>query len=134
VALSSGRVLGTGTAGGRGKYRFLPEADTDYIFSIIGEETGFIGATIVIALYGFLFFRSLFGSWHNDDFYLRLVGAGLALNIFLNAMVNIGVAMSALPSTGVTLPFISYGGTSLVVNSVSVGLLLNISARRRQVW
>jgi len=62
------------------------------------------------------------------------VGAGLALNIFLNAMVNIGVAMSALPSTGVTLPFISYGGTSLVVNSVSVGLLLNISARRRQVW
>ncbi|MCD4830157.1 MAG: FtsW/RodA/SpoVE family cell cycle protein [Candidatus Cloacimonetes bacterium] len=134
VALSSGRTMGTGASGGRSKYLFLPEAGTDYVFSIIGEEVGFIGATLVVLLFGVLFYRGLFGAWRTEDFYLQLLGAGLSLNIFLNAMVNIGVAMSALPSTGVTLPFISYGGTSMLVNSVSVGLLLNISARRRTVW
>lgn len=134
IALSSGETLGAGTSGGRSKYLFLPESDTDYVFSVIGEEWGFVGATIVILLFGLLFYRGIMGAWSTDDYYLQLVGAGLALNIFLNAMVNIGVAMSALPSTGVTLPFISYGGTSMLVNSISVGLLLNISARRRTVW
>jgi len=134
VALSSGRTLGTGSNGGRSKYLFLPEAGTDYVFSIIGEEWGFVGATIVLLLFAVLFYRGLYGAWRTDDFYLQLLGSGLALNIFLNAIVNIGVAMSALPSTGVTLPFISYGGTSMLVNSISVGLLLNLSASRRTVW
>jgi cell division protein FtsW len=74
--------------------------------------------------------RSFISSNKNKDMFLRFAGFGLALNIFLNAMVNIGVSISALPSTGVTLPFISYGGTSLLVNSVSIGLLLNISSKR----
>jgi cell division protein FtsW (lipid II flippase) len=132
ISLSSGKVFGTGSARGTGKHYFLPEAKTDYIFSIIGEEYGFIGALVVILLYIMLFVRTFISSWKKEDLFLRLAGVGLGLNIFFNAMVNIGVAMAALPSTGVTLPFISYGGTSLLVNSLAIGLLLNISAERKR--
>ena len=86
---------------------------------------------MVFALYCIIFFRGLLASWGLKDFFLKIAGIGLTLNIFFNAFVNIGVAMSALPSTGVTLPFISYGGTSLIANSLSIGLLLNITAERR---
>ena len=130
ISLSSGKLLGTSPSRGTGKHYFLPEAKTDYIFAIIGEEFGFFGAFIVLGLYVFLFYRSLKSSYRNKNLFLKLSGYGLAMNIFFNAMVNIGVGMAALPSTGVTLPFISYGGTSLLVNSFSIGLLLNISAKR----
>ena len=134
TALTSGGLIGVGTEKGLAKHDYLPETHTDYIFSIIGEEFGYLGALVVLLLFALLFYRSMQSSWIQEDFFLKMVGIGLALNIFVNAMVNIGVAMSALPSTGVTLPFISYGGTSLVVNSFSIGVLLNISAKRRQVW
>ncbi|MDY6894265.1 MAG: FtsW/RodA/SpoVE family cell cycle protein [Thermotogota bacterium] len=130
ISLACGKLSGTGPDRGTGKLYFLPEAKTDYIFAIIGEEFGFIGAFIILLLYVILFFRSFFSSAKNKDMFLRFAGYGLALNIFLNAMVNIGVSISALPSTGITLPFISYGGTSLLVNSLSIGLLLNISSQR----
>ena len=130
-ALSSGGFTGKGSMGGMAKYNFLPEAKTDYIFSIIGEQYGFLGSLIIFSLYIFLFYRTIFISEKNRNFYLQLAGIGLSLNIFVNVLVNIGVAMSALPSTGVTLPFISYGGTSFVINSFSIGLLMNISARSR---
>jgi len=130
ISLSSGKLFGTSSGRGTGKHYFLPEAKTDYIFAIIGEEFGFIGAFSVLGLYIFLFYRSLKSSNKKENLFLRLAGYGLGMNIFFNAMVNIGVGMSALPSTGVTLPFISYGGTSLLVNSFSIGLLLNISAKR----
>ncbi len=134
TALSSGRIVGTGSEKGRGKHYYLPEAKTDYVFSVIGEEFGFLGAIVVLGLYVTLFIRALISSWRSESMFLRLFGMGLALNIFINAMVNIGVAISAIPSTGVTLPFISYGGMSLLVNSISIGLLLNISSKRREVW
>ncbi len=134
TALTSGGFIGVGTESGLAKQAYLPETHTDYIYSIIGEEFGYLGALVVLLLFALLFYRSMQSSWSQEDFFLKMVGIGLALNIFVNAMVNIGVAMSALPSTGVTLPFISYGGTSLVVNSFSIGVLLNISAKRRQVW
>lgn len=133
ISLAGGGFIGTGPNRGTGKHYFLPEAKTDYIFSIIGEEFGFPGALFVILLYCLLFYRSVIVSFNNKNFYLKILGAGLAMNIFFNAFVNIGVAMSALPSTGVTLPFISYGGTSFLVNSISIGFLLNISAKRREV-
>jgi cell division protein FtsW (lipid II flippase) len=131
LSLSGGKLLGTTSKRGTGKHYFLPEAKTDYIFSIIGEEFGFLGALFVIGLYIFLFYRVIVNSLRQDDNFLKLAGIGLGMNIFFNAMVNIGVSMAILPSTGVTLPFISYGGTSLLVNSFSVGLLLNISAKKQ---
>jgi len=133
ISLESGGLLGTGVDRGTGKHYFLPEAKTDYVFSIIGEEWGFIGALFVLSLFVFLFTRTMIISYHQDSLFLMLAGMGLGMNIFYNAMVNIGVAISALPSTGVTLPFISYGGTSLLINSITIGLILNISSRRRRI-
>ncbi len=131
IALSSGNFFGTTPKRGTGKHYFLPEAKTDYIYAIIGEEFGFLGAFFILILYAFLFSRSFINSKKQNSFFLQLLGLGLGMNIFYNAIVNIGVAMSAIPSTGVTLPFISYGGTSLIVNSFTIGLLMNISAKRR---
>ncbi|MCF7859042.1 MAG: FtsW/RodA/SpoVE family cell cycle protein [Candidatus Cloacimonetes bacterium] len=133
ISLTSGKIIGTTPSRGTGKHYFLPEAKTDYIYAIIGEEFGFIGALIVMGLYAFLFARTILNSYIQDDMFLKLAGIGLGMNIFFNAIVNIGVAIAALPSTGVTLPFISYGGTSLLLNSFSVGLLLNISAKKQRL-
>lgn len=133
ISLSAGKIFGTSPSHGTGKHYFLPEAKTDYIFAIIGEEFGFLGALMILLLYAFLFLRSILNANKQKDLFLQLLCLGLGMNIFFNAIINIGVAMAALPSTGVTLPFISYGGTSLLVNSFSIGLLLNISARRRKI-
>lgn len=131
ISLSQGGWFGTTSDFGQAKHNYLPESTTDYIFSVIGEEYGFFGSMIVFALYLVIFFKGMLASWNIKDFFLRLAGIGLTLNIFFNAMVNIGVAISALPSTGVTLPFISYGGTSMVTNSICIGLLLSITAVRK---
>ncbi len=133
TALTSGRLFGTGMGRGRAKHYYLPEPRTDYIFTIIGEEFGFLGAIFVFGLHILLFFRSFRIAEAQEDKYLKFLCAGLAMNIFFNALVNTGVAMSILPSTGNTLPFISYGGTALLVDSASVGVILNISAKRRQL-
>ncbi len=133
ISLSSGKLVGVTPKKGTGKHYFLPEAKTDYIFSIIGEEFGFIGSLFILTIYSYLFARSMISSNTKESLFLKLAGFGLGMNIFFNAMVNIGVSIAALPSTGVTLPFISYGGTSLVVNSFSIGLLLNISAKRQKI-
>lgn len=133
TALTSGGLFGTGIARGRAKHRYLPEARTDYVYTIIGEEFGFIGAIIVFGLHCLLFFRAFRIAHCEENRYLKFLCAGLAMNIFYNALVNTGVAMSILPSTGNTLPFISYGGTALLIDSVSVGVIMNISAKRRLV-
>ena len=132
ISLTSGKLFGTTTQKGTGKHYFLPEAKTDYIYSIIGEEFGFLGALFVLGLYVFLFARTIINSYKKESIFLKLAGIGLGMNIFFNAMVNIGVSLAAIPSTGVTLPFISYGGTSLLINSFTIGLLLNISAKKQR--
>lgn len=133
TALTSGGLFGTGIARGRAKHYYLPEARTDYIFTIIGEEWGFIGAIVVFGLHCFLFFRAFRMANSRESQYLRFLGVGLALNIFCNVLVNTGVAMSILPPTGNTLPFISYGGSALLIDSATLGAILNISALRRIV-
>lgn len=133
TALTSGGLWGTGIARGRAKHYYLPEARTDYIYTIIGEEAGFLGAIVVFGLHCLLFFRALKVCNANDNRYLRFLGVGIAMNVFCNVLVNTGVAMSILPPTGNTLPFISYGGTALLMDSASVGIILNISAQRRQL-
>ncbi len=131
TALTSGGILGTGIARGRAKHYYLPEARTDYVFTIIGEEAGFLGAMVVFLLHCTLFFASLLVAERQESMYLKLLAAGMALNIFCNVLVNTGVAMSILPPTGNTLPFVSYGGSALLMDSIAVGVILNISAKRR---
>lgn len=133
TALTSGGLFGTGIARGRAKHYYLPEARTDYVYTIVGEEFGFMGAILVFGLHCFLFFRAIRMAHNNENRYLKFLGVGLAMNIFCNVLVNTGVAMSILPPTGNTLPFISYGGSALLIDSASVGVILNISADRRMV-
>ncbi len=133
TALSSGGIMGTGPARGRAKHFYLPEARTDYVYTIIGEEFGFMGALLIFGLHCMLFFRAFKIAHAQENNYLKFLCAGLAMNIFFNALVNTGVAMSILPSTGNTLPFISYSGSALLTDSASVGIILNISAKRKYV-
>ncbi len=133
TALTSGKLFGTGADRGRAKHYFLPEARTDYVFTIIGEEFGFLGAMLIFGLHCLLFFKIMMMAIKLTDFYQQLLTMGLALNIFLNVLVNVGVSMSILPSTGNTLPFISYSGTAILLDSLSIGVILNISAKRRQI-
>ncbi len=133
TALTSGGLIGTGIARGRAKHYYLPEARTDYVFTIIAEEFGFLGAIIVFGLHTFLFFRAFRMANAQESQYLKFLGVGLAMNIFCNVLVNTGVSMSILPPTGNTLPFISYGGSALLIDSASLGVILNISAKRRIV-
>ncbi len=131
TALTSGGLFGTGIARGRAKHYYLPEARTDYVYTIIGEEAGYLGAFTVFALHSLLFFAALRMANRQENLYYKLLGAGMALNIYTNVLVNTGVAMSILPPTGNTLPFISYGGSALMMDSIAVGVILNISAQRR---
>jgi len=131
TALTSGGFLGTGMARGRAKHYYLPEARTDYVYTIVGEETGYLGAMIVFLLHTTLFFAALKMAEKQESQYMKLLAAGMALNIYCNVLVNTGVAMSILPPTGNTLPFISYGGSALMMDSIAVGVILNVSAQRR---
>jgi cell division protein FtsW len=133
TALTSGKFFGVGADKGRAKHYYLPEARTDYVFTVIGEEYGFLGAIVVFGLHCLLFFKTMLMANKQEDLYLKLVAMGLSLNIFLNVLVNVGVSMSILPSTGNTLPFISYSGTAMLIDSISVGMILNISAKRKEV-
>jgi cell division protein FtsW len=133
TALTSGRLFGTGPDRGRAKHYYLPEARTDYVFTVIGEEFGFIGALVVFGLHCLLFYRIMMMAFKQTDLYLQLLAMGLALNIFFNVLVNVGVSMSILPSTGNTLPFISYSGTALLIDTASIGVILNISAKRKVI-
>lgn len=133
TALTSGKFFGTGADRGRAKHYYLPEARTDYVFTVVGEQFGFLGAIIVFGLHCLLFIKIMLMAYKQADFYLRLLAMGLGLNIFFNALVNVGVSMSILPSTGNTLPFISYGGTAMLMDSLSIGVILNISAKRKVI-
>ncbi len=133
IALTSGGIMGTGIARGRAKHYYLPEARTDYVYTIIGEEAGFMGAILVFFLHSAIFFAAMRISFKQEDLYLKLLCAGMAMNVYCNVLVNTGVAMSILPPTGNTLPFISYGGSALLMDSAAMGVILNISANRRKV-
>ncbi len=129
VALGSGGLTGVGLGHSIEKYQWLPEAPTDFIFAIIGEETGLIGASLIIL--GFVFFtiRGFRVAMRAPDRFGVALGAGITTWIAVQAFINIGVVTASLPVTGVPLPFISYGGTALVMTLIGVGVLLNISAQ-----
>ncbi|HEY4641034.1 MAG TPA: putative lipid II flippase FtsW [Thermoanaerobaculia bacterium] len=127
IALGTGGFRGLGIGNGRQKLFFLPEPHTDFIFSIIGEELGFIGAIALIGLFAFVVwrgFRIARYSQHRFEFYAAL---GFTLLIAVQALVNVSVALCLLPTKGLPLPLVSYGGSSLIMSMISVGVLLNLS-------
>jgi len=129
-ALGSGGIFGVGLGQSSQKFGYLPEPYTDFIYSIIGEELGFIGAAIVLLLFLLLAYRGIRIAAQADDRFGFYLATGITASLVLQAFVNIGVATSSWPVTGVPLPFISYGGTSLVVSLFGVGLLASVSRGR----
>ena len=126
-ALGSGGLFGMGLGRSRQKFFYLPEQHTDFIFAILGEELGFIGAFLVIVLFLLFAWRGFKIAMNAPDNFSSLLASGLTIIIVLQAAINIAVVSGALPVTGITLPFISYGGSSLLFSMMAVGLLLNIS-------
>ena len=127
IALGSGGLLGVGLGQSRQKLFYLPASHTDFIFSIIGEELGFIGAASVVALFILFVWEGMKITFNAAGQFERLLSMSLVCLIALEAVINIGVTAGVLPTKGLPLPFISYGGTSLIFHLVAVGLLLNIA-------
>ena len=127
IALGSGGIWGLGLGNSRQKYQYLPEVTTDSIFAIIGEELGFIGVLLILLLLFFVILRGLRVWEKAKDNFGRMLAAGITGMIGFQAVVNLGGMAGLIPLTGVPLPFISYGGSSLTITLVSVGILLNIS-------
>jgi len=127
VALGSGGITGVGLGDGRQKLGFIPEHHTDFIFSIIGEELGLIATLGVILGFGLVVGCGLYIAWHASDTFGMLLAAGITFLIGFQAVINIGVVTGPLPNKGISLPFLSYGGSNLVVMLASVGVLINVA-------
>jgi rod shape determining protein RodA len=131
IAMGSGRVFGKGfLAGTQKKLEFLPERHTDFIFSCIGEEFGFIGTGILLALYFILSYRILLVAKESHNEFNSLVAVGIWAMLSYQIVLNVGMTIGIFPVTGVPLPFVSYGGSSLLVNFIAVGIVLSLSRRR----
>lgn len=126
-AIGPGGLLGQGFMNSRQKHFYLPEPQTDFIFSIISEEFGFLGVIIVCSFFFLIFYRMLKIALASNDLFKKYLAFGLAFGIFIQASLNLAVVVGLIPVTGVTLPFFSYGGSSLLVSLLSIGLVLNIS-------
>jgi cell division protein FtsW len=126
-ALGSGGLFGMGLGRSRQKWFYLPEQHTDFIFAILGEELGFIGAIVVLLLFMLFAWRGFKIAINAPDTFGSILASGLTIMVILQAAINIGVVSGVLPVTGITLPFISYGGSSLLFTMTGVGLLLNVS-------
>ena len=127
IALGTGGFQGLGIGNGRQKLFFLPEPHTDFIFSIIGEELGFVGALFLLTAFALLAWRGFRIARFSNNRFAFYASVGCTLMIVVQALINVSVALCLLPTKGIPLPLVSYGGSSLVVSLVAVGLLLNFS-------
>jgi len=127
LSFGSGGLFGLGLGEGRQKLFFLPAPHTDFIFSVIGEELGLVGAMVVVLLFFILTLRGIQIGLSLEDRFAVYLALGITLMISLQAVINMGVVLGLLPTKGLTLPFISYGGTSLIANLAGVGILLHLS-------
>ena len=133
IGLKQGGISGMGIGESIQKYSYLPETHTDFIFAIIGEEMGFITGIILMIAYYIIFYRSIQISKKSNDTFGILLSIGFGLSISIYALINIGVVIGIVPVTGVPLPFISYGGSSLITNLMMIAILLNISKAQRKI-
>lgn len=126
-AIGSGGLFGVGLGQSKQKYLYIPEPQNDFIFAILAEELGFVGCTVVIALFAIFVWRGIVISMKADDMFGSLLAIGITTLIGIQVIVNIAVVTASIPTTGMPLPFFSYGGTALVILLASCGILLNIS-------
>ncbi len=128
-AIGPGGLLGQGFLNSRQKQFYLPEPQTDFIFSIISEEFGFLGVLIVSFLFLLILYRGIQIALHARDDFSKYLAFGMVFQILIQAVMNLMVVIGLIPVTGVTLPFLSYGGSSLLITMISIGILLNISKK-----
>ncbi|WP_277677817.1 stage V sporulation protein E [Gracilibacillus dipsosauri] len=130
-AIGPGGLFGVGFGNSLQKYFYLPEPHNDFIFAIVAEELGFIGGMFVISLFFLFIWRGILVAIHAPDLFARLLAIGIVGMIAIQVMINISVVIGLIPVTGITLPFLSYGGSSLTLTLCSVGILINISKYRK---
>ena len=131
IAIGAGGLLGQGYLHGKlTNLDFVPEQHTDFIFTALGEEFGFVGAAVMLALFAILMWRAIRIAYLSKDAFGTFVAAGIAAMFAIQMFVNVGMVIGIMPITGIPLPFVSYGGSSMLANFVAVGLLLNIHMRR----
>jgi cell division protein FtsW len=128
MAFGTGGLWGTGIGKGYQKLFYLPEPHTDFIFAVIGEELGFWGVLFILGLYSLVIWRGTSIAFRCQDEFGMFMAIGITTAIGLQVSINMGVALGLLPTKGLTLPFLSYGGTSLLLNMASIGILMNIGA------
>ncbi len=127
LAFGSGGIFGVGLGNSKQKLLYLPEPHTDFVLSIVAEELGFVGLSVIVVLFGLLIIRGIKVSLDAPDLYSSYLALGISTLIGLQVVINMGVVTGLLPTKGLTLPFMSYGGSSLLVNLIGVGMLLSIS-------
>ncbi|HEY4440045.1 MAG TPA: FtsW/RodA/SpoVE family cell cycle protein, partial [Candidatus Elarobacter sp.] len=130
LALGSGGILGVGLGASRQKFSYLPEAHNDFIFAVLGEELGLLGGLVVVALFTTFAIRAIMLAIKAPDRFGMLLALGCTFLIVIQAFINIGVVSGSWPVTGVPLPFISFGGSSLIVSLVAVALIANVGRHR----
>jgi cell division protein FtsW (lipid II flippase) len=128
IAIGSGELTGKGLKSGtQSNLRFLPEPHTDFIFAVTAEELGLLGATVIVALFAIFLYRAIRTAVLTDDTFARYLATGIGAMVGVQALFNISVVLGMAPTKGIPLPFISYGGSSLFITLLSVGVLLNIT-------
>jgi cell division protein FtsW len=133
IAFGNGGVFGLGLGGSKQKLYFLPEVHTDFIFSLIGEELGLIGVLAVLGIFVWLFMKGIQVSSRTNDPFSYFLTLGLTMMIGIQAIINFAVSTGLMPTKGLPLPFISYGGSALLINMAAVGMLINISSRNENI-
>ncbi len=134
IAIGSGQLFGNGLfKGAQTQLGYLPEQETDFIFSVIGEELGFIWCCIIVILFTLLFIRLIQLARSSRDRFGSYIVTGVAAMMYFHVLINIGMTIGLMPVMGIPLPFISYGGSSLLTNMMAVGLVLNVAMRRQKI-
>ena len=127
IAVGTGGITGTGLMEGKQKLFYLPEPHTDFIFAVTAEELGLVGAICVVTLFGIFLWRGMRASWRTEELFGRYLAVGITSMVVLQALINISVVLGMMPTKGIPLPLVSYGGSSLFVTLACVGVLLNIT-------
>ncbi len=127
IAVGTGGITGTGLMEGKQKLFYLPEPHTDFIFAVTAEELGLLGALFVVTLFAIFLWRGMRVSWRTEDIFGRYLAVGITSMVVLQAFINISVVLGMMPTKGIPLPLVSYGGSSIFVTLACVGVLLNIT-------
>jgi cell division protein FtsW len=127
IAVATGGITGTGLMEGKQKLFYLPEPHTDFIFAVTAEELGLVGALFVVAMFAIFLWRGMRAAWRTEDLFGRYLAIGITSMVVLQAFINISVVLGMMPTKGIPLPLVSYGGSSLFVTLACVGVLLNIT-------